>query len=286
MLSAVEPPDTSSLQSLQEPNARGQALHESMYEGLSSETRAPLTAASGAAAGAGSSCGAGAGSGSGAGAGAGAGGAPGGALLGALGAMSSLGGVGFGVSAPPLVQCASFDIQSSAGSQTSLNAIMSADGSVTNLLAAAATITSGPTWSAAAASAPSPGLSAEKRTLSDLDACAGGGGRSPEKSKTAGLGRVALGVEKWWKSTEGTSSTAASSTTPPLAVTEPPETHSRRETIGDVPEKPLVYNDPELDIESEMPSADRVIPDSIWKRLEKKEKERQKVLHGTAENMH
>ena len=249
------------LQPQQEQTARGQSqtLLESTHEDVTCETGA---AAASNAVGSGGSVSAAAKDG-------------GRAFAGALG------GVGFGVSVPPLVQCASFEVPSSAGSQTSLNALVSAEGSVANLLAAAAT-TAGTLWSAATAPAPSPGLSAEKRTLSDLNGGAAAG-KSPERggSKMMGVGRVALGVEKWWKSTEGTSSTTASSSSPPLALAELPEAHSRRETIGDIPEKLLVYNDPELDIESEMPSADRVIPEAIWKRFDKKEKERQKVLHGT-----
>lgn len=42
----------------------------------------------------------------------------------------------------------------------------------------------------------------------------------------------------------------------------------------------LLYMDPDLDIEPELPSPERLIPEAIWKKYDKREKERQKILHG------
>ena len=42
----------------------------------------------------------------------------------------------------------------------------------------------------------------------------------------------------------------------------------------------LLYMDPDLDIEPELPSPERLIPEAIWKKYDKRERERQKILHG------
>ena len=43
---------------------------------------------------------------------------------------------------------------------------------------------------------------------------------------------------------------------------------------------PAIYMDAELDIEPDLPVPERIIPEAIWKKYDKHERERQKILHG------
>lgn len=45
---------------------------------------------------------------------------------------------------------------------------------------------------------------------------------------------------------------------------------------------PAIYMDAELDIEPDLPVPERIIPEAIWKKFDKRERERQKILHGTS----
>ena len=52
---------------------------------------------------------------------------------------------------------------------------------------------------------------------------------------------------------------------------------------GDTQNVSDVAQDPDLDVETDLPLVESLIPEGIWKKFEKRERERQKVLHGVHE---
>ena len=94
----------------------------------------------------------------------------------------------------------------------------------------------------------------------------------------AGAGAAASSAKPGWRSDARRMSVDLAGVLPQL---QPPV-----DTINETLERliqtpaPAIYMDAELDIEPDLPVPERIIPEAIWKKYDKRERERQKILHG------
>ena len=94
----------------------------------------------------------------------------------------------------------------------------------------------------------------------------------------AGAGAAASSAKPGWRSDARRVSVDLAGVLPQL---QPPV-----DTINETLERfiqtpaPAIYMDAELDIEPDLPVPERIIPEAIWKKFDKRERERQKILHG------
>lgn len=113
----------------------------------------------------------------------------------------------------------------------------------------------------------------------DTVACVAEGGATKASVCRKSIRDTDEGAGRRRKSNESAGGSSALSL-PPLPPLSADTVSEQESELLSVLSAQMLYVDPDLDIEPELPSPERLIPEAIWKKYDKRERERQKILHG------